>query len=142
MMIDSLLEIAKGASMVGVAARYPTTSYAIDVTNLGDALPENCELVIQIDTGLDSSGGAATVTFTLETYSTAVFSSARTVLWTSAALNETTAIAGYQVCKIPVPRPLQRYLTVVATIAGETSTAGAFSAFLVRTPDVAAAKAA
>jgi hypothetical protein len=111
---------------------------------LGRAMKESPYLVIQVDTAFAAASTSGTAVFSLETYASDSFASARTVLWTKtfAASAKATLVAGYQVIKIPLPMDgMLRYNTVVCTTGGEDATGGTFSAFLVFEPDIAAAKA-
>ena len=135
MLIDSLIEICKGADATGAGARLPTTSYCVDLgaATPGNAIDKELYLVIQVDAAFTRAAGALNVVFTAETYTSADFSSARTAIYTSASLAKATLVAGYQVCAIRLPPVTQRYLTVVATPDASADT-GTFSAFLTTIP--------
>lgn len=131
MIIDSLLQFADNRAFYGTAdARVP--SLTIDQIKAGDTVgPGALELVIQITDAVVAAGGAANVTFTLETHTADDFSSARTVLWKSAAIAKGTLVAGYQVARLRLPYGLKRYINVVAVTDTNNSTAGKMDAFLV-----------
>ena len=141
MMIDKLLEMANSTSTVGSAGRFKS-DYCIDTVKAGSALVDVPYLVVQVDAAFTASGGAQNATFTLETYTTKDFDSARTVLWSSGALPKATLVAGYtMVVPMPVSNLLE-YITVICTTDTHDSTSGStFSAFIVREPDFRAAKA-
>lgn len=78
-----------------------------------------------------TSAGAATVTFSLESDSTADLATSATVHWTSAAIPKATLVAGYKVITIQLPYgAYERYLGVRYTVATADLTAGKFDAFL------------
>ena len=138
MIIDKLCEFASDVSGAGAAASRQVGT-ALDTVKQGAVLKQEPFLVIQVDTGFDASSTALVLTFSLETYTSDSFGSARTVLWSTVipASAKATAVAGYQVCKVPVSLiGAQEFLNVICTPSGETATAGKFSAFLVFEPDV------
>ncbi len=119
------------------------TSTAIsDVIDLG-ATPtlrslgagEPLYLVISCDEAA-TAAGAATVTFSLESDSTADLATSATVHATTAAIGKATLVVGYTVAVIPLPvaATYERYLGVRFTVATGPLTAGKFSAFLTPTP--------
>jgi hypothetical protein len=78
-----------------------------------------------------TAAGAATVTFSLESDSTADLATSATVHWTSTAIGKATLIAGYKVAQIRIPSgAYERYLGVRYTVATGPLTAGNFLAFL------------
>jgi hypothetical protein len=105
----------------------------IDLGAAGDNVgPGELELVIQVSTSVAATGGAANVTFSLETKSanSAWVATAGTVLWKSAAIAKGTLVAGYTVCRIRVPKGMLRYLQVVALPDTNDTTTGKVEAFL------------
>jgi hypothetical protein len=136
MLRDSLLDMANARNFFGTAAaRVPSLS--IDQIKAGSPANANHPFVlIQITTSVVAGGGAANVTFSLETHTADDFAAARTVLWTSPAIAKATLVAGYVVAKIPLPRSLLRYINVVAVTDTNDSTAGAMDATLVMTPQL------
>lgn len=107
---------------------------AIDLQAAGDNPgPGELELVIQIDTPVLAGGGAANVTFSLETKATndaAVVGTGWEVLWKSAAIAKATLVAGYTVVRLRLPKGCKRYLHVVALPDTNDTTAGKVNAFL------------
>lgn len=86
-------------------------------------------LVIQVQTTC-TAAGAATVTFTLESADDAGLTTNATVHWSSVAIGKATLVAGYTVCRIPLPLDdYRRYLGVRYTVGTGPLTAGAFHAF-------------
>ena len=130
MLQDKFNIFADAQSIVGTAAtRIPSTS--VDLVKAGDA-KAGSELIVRIqiqDTVL-ASGGAANVTFSLETYTSDSFATARTVLWKSAAIAKAILVAGYVVARLRLPPGALRYLNVVALPDTHDTTAGAIDAFL------------
>ena len=96
--------------------------------DIGNGMP--VYLVIQTDTAA-TAAGAATVTFSLESDSTADLATSATVHWTSAAIGKASLVAGYEVAAVALPSgDYERYLGLRYTVATGPLTAGAFSAFL------------
>ena len=103
--------------------------------NLGNGGP--IYLVIQTQTSCTDTSSDATVTFSLESDSTANLATSATVHWTSGALAFATyATAGTRVATIALPwsKTYERYLGVRYTVASGPLTAGAFDAFLTLDP--------
>lgn len=112
-------------------AQAPTTgatdsTNVIDLGAVGDAKDE-MHLWIGVNTTV-TSGGAATVAFSLQT---SADNSSYSVLWSSAAIAKATLVAGYNVVKMRLPQGCKRYLKVVYTVATADLTAGKFDALLV-----------
>lgn len=122
-------------------------STAVTSTAISDVIPltsgntlrdiaagEPVWLEIWVDTTVTASG-AATVTFSLESDSTADLATSATVHWTSAAIGKATLVAGYRVAAISLPLgDYEAFLGLRATVATGPLTAGAFSAFLTHSP--------
>ena len=122
------------------------TSTAIsDVIDLG-ATPtlrslgagEPLYLVISVDEAV-TAVGSATVTFSLESDSTADLATSATVHAATAAIGKATLVAGYTAAIFPLPviANYERYLGVRYTVATGPLTAGKFSAFLTPNPVIA-----
>lgn len=93
-------------------------------------LGEDLWLVVQCDTAA-TAGGAATLTISLESDSTANLATSATVHWTSSAFALASLTAGAVLARIKLPSGnYERYLGVRYTVATGPLTAGAFSAFL------------
>ena len=92
--------------------------------------------VIRVDTSA-TAAGAATVTFSLESDSTADLATSATVHWTSAAIGKATLVAGYTVVafKLPVGN-YEAFLGIRYTVATGPLTAGKFTAYLTNEYDV------
>jgi len=108
----------------------PVTSNTL--RNIGAGKP--LYLVILTTVAVTRAAGAATVTFSLESDSTADLATSATVHWTSAAIAKATLIAGYRVCAIAIPseKLYEQYLGLRYTVSATLDT-GSFVAFL--TPD-------
>lgn len=97
---------------------------------------EDIFLVIMVDTTVTQTG-SGTVTFTLESDSTANLATSATVHWTSGAIPKATLVAEYRVVAMRLPLgDYERYLGVRYTVS-ETLLTGAFSAFLTKDPQAA-----
>lgn len=82
-----------------------------------------------------TAAGAATVTFSLESDSTADLATSATVHYTTAAIGKATIIIGYQPVVTQLPAgSYERYLGVRYTVATGPLTAGSFLAWL--SPDI------
>lgn len=116
-----------------------TASAISDVIDLGAAPTlqdlgngEPLYLVVQVDEAA-TAAGAATVTFSLESDSTANLATSATVHATTAAIPKATLVAGYTAWILPLPiADYERYLGVRFTVATGPLTAGKFNAFLTR----------
>lgn len=120
-----------------------TASAISDVIDLG-ATPalralamQHLNLVITCDEAA-TAAGAATVTFSLESDSTANLATSATVHYSTAAIAKTALTLGSYVCKVPLPidATYERYLGVRFTVATGPLTAGKFSAYLTPVPPV------
>lgn len=138
MILDERNEFGDAATLVGDAA----STYVLgDVIDLGATAHdigngEPLYLVIQIDTLVAATGGAANVTFKLVSDSTANLATSPTVHWASAALAKGTLVAGYLVAAVALPMgAYERYLGVTYTPDTNNITSGKANAFL--TKDVA-----
>lgn len=88
-------------------------------------------LVIQAQTAAAGGDAAKTVTFSLESDSTADLATSATVHWTSTAITGATLVAGFVVVQmqLPVKKNYERYLGVRYTVSA-TFTAFALLAYL------------
>jgi hypothetical protein len=90
-------------------------------------------LVVNVETAVTRSAGAATVTFKVETDDNSSFSSATTLLDTG-ALAKATLVDGYNVIKMRVPANCEQYLRVTYTASAALDT-GKIDALLVMDAD-------
>ena len=92
--------------------------------------------VIRCDTSA-TAAGAATVTFSLESDSTADLATSATVHWTSGAIGKATLVAGYTVAAFKLPAgSYEAYLGIRYTVATGPLTAGKFTAYLTNAHDI------
>lgn len=87
--------------------------------------------------GVVTAVGAATVTFTLESDSTADLATSATVHWTSAVIAKATLVAGFNVITLRVPneKKYERFLGVRYTVAtGPLTVVSSFNAWLTLGP--------
>lgn len=137
MILDERLEFADAVAVTGTAAStYVLGDYLVldNTTNyFGNA--DCVYLVINVDTDVAASGGAANVTFKLVSDSVATLDSSPTTHWSSGAIAKGTLVAGYQVCAIELPRgPYEKYVGVTYTPDTNNTTAGKVNAFLTNDP--------
>jgi hypothetical protein len=125
--ISDVKEIVKG---------YTGTSQSNATVDLG-CTPDDIYLEIRCDETVTSGGGSATVTFTLESDSTANLATSATVHWSTAAIAQATLVAGYKVATIKLPSgDYEKYLGVRYTVASGPLTAGKFTAYLTNAADI------
>ena len=81
---------------------------------------------------LDSSAGASTLTVALVSETSTTVDSNSTVIYQTAALDETTCAAGAFLLRMPLPVDIDRdrYMGLLYTVGTETSTAGKIDAWL------------
>lgn len=137
MYVDSLLEFSDSQALTATA----------DSTNVADlgATPtlrdigngKQLFLVFQVDTALDSTGEAATLTIRLLSDSTTNLDTSQTEHVVSEAIAEATLVAGYKrIWALPPGATYERYLGIEYTVGTEDFTSGAVSAFLTDNPDI------
>ncbi|WP_343684006.1 Bbp16 family capsid cement protein [Asticcacaulis sp.] len=101
---------------------------------------EDLYLVIGVDTAV-TSGGSATVQFHLASDAQAAIATdgSATYHWSSPAIPKATLVAGYYVCKLPIPKggapEFERYLGILQTTGTAALTAGKVNAFLTDNPN-------
>lgn len=76
-----------------------------------------------------TSGGAATVTFAVQTDDNAAFSSA-TTLFATDAIGKATLTKGYEILEYTLPASVERYVRVLITPATADLTAGKFNFYV------------
>lgn len=91
---------------------------------------ETLRLVIITDTAAQSTT-TSTVTFSLQADIYSDFTTA-VAIWTSAAIDKATLVAGYKVADVAVPKANNmKYLRVYYDITGAVLTTGAFTSMIV-----------
>lgn len=139
MILDERTEFGDAFSLVGTAASVYVLGDYLDLgaapTTRDIGAGEPLYLVIQIDTAVEASGGAANVTFKLVSDSVATLDSSPTTHYSSGAIAKGTLVAGYQVVAVALPQGVyERYVGVTFTPDTNNTTAGKANAFLTRTP--------
>jgi hypothetical protein len=135
MILDERNEFADAVAVTGTAA---ATAVLGDVIDLGSVARdigngEPLYLVIQVDTTVLASGGAANVTFRLVSDSVDTLDSSPTVHFSTGAIAKGTLVAGYVVAAVALPMgAYERYLGVTFTPDTNNTTAGKVNAFLVK----------
>lgn len=104
----------------------------------GDGLNdiEDLYLVIQVDTTA-TSGGSATGQFHLcsDAQAAIAVDGSATYHFSTSAIAVATLVAGYQVCKVQIPKgTYERYIGIVQTTGTAAFTAGKVNAFLTPNP--------
>lgn len=136
MILDERNEFADAAALSTAATGLALVGDVIDLGTDGVNDVEGMYLVVQVDTAV-TSGGAATVSFTLASDAQAAIAvdGSATVHVTSADLAKATLVAGYQVLKIALPKgTYERYLGILQNVGTAALTAGKINAFLTPTP--------
>lgn len=129
MILDKELALSEEQAVTSTAISTNVVDLAVD-RNIGNA--DNLYVIITCDEAA-TAAGAATVTFSLESDSTADLATSATVHATSSAIGKATLVAGYEVAKWKLPvEDYERYLGVRYTVATGPLTAGKFSAHIVR----------
>lgn len=135
MILDKTEEFSDGQAVTATAV----STNVIDtnpsgknpIVDLGDGEPD-VWLVVQVDETA-TAAGAATVTVSLESDSTANLATSPTVHYTSAAIPIANLTAGKEVVRVKLPGgDYERYLGVRYTVGTGPLTAGKFSAFIVK----------
>jgi len=117
----------------------PGTVYGASAAMSRNVGPGNkVPILVQMTEGLDSSGGAATITFQIETANVEAFSSTNVIIAQSRAFTEAEAVDGFKWGIDVLPSDCKRFLRVKYVIAGETSTAGTVTAGIVADVQTAA----
>ena len=124
--ISNVMEVVRG---------YTGTLQSNTTIDLG-CTPSDLYLEIRV-TETVTADGAATVTFSLESDSTADLATSATVHWTTAAIGKATLTAGYKVATLKLPGGnYEKYLGVRYTVATGPLTAGKFTAYLTNGQDI------
>jgi hypothetical protein len=146
MIIDLQSRFSGSTTAAGVTSGQAVTTTAIsdnviDLRNAAtpaladEGLHGGPMFLVILTTVAATASGAATVTFSLESDSTADLATSATVHWTTSAIGKATLIVGYIVARIKLPLgDYERYLGVRYTVATGPLTAGSFLAYL--TPGV------
>lgn len=112
------------------------TFTGLNATNVlfGHGVSQPLYLVISVDTTY-TSGGAATVAFSLVSDSVSALTGSPTTHWTSLTYGFASLVAG-TVIVVPLPPDFtyERYLGVRQTVATAATTGGAVSAYLTHNP--------
>lgn len=138
MILDERNEFADAVAVTGTAAATAVLGDVIDLgatsRDIGNGEP--LYLVIQVDTAVQATGGAAHVTFKLVSDSVDTLDSSPTTHFATPAIAKATLVAGYVVAAVALPMgTYERYLGVTFTPDTNNTTAGKVNAFL--TKDVA-----
>ena len=107
-----------------------TATASTNVIDLGAAhVGANNRVIINVNTLVAATAGAANVTFAIQTDSDEAFGSP-TTLWTSAAIAKATLVAGYKVVEFVLPWEVERYVRVLYTPDTNDLTGGKFNAWV------------
>ena len=131
MALDYELVLSENQDLSQAQGAYYSTK-ALDLSVVRDIGKGNpLYLVIVVDEAFDSSGGAATVVFSLISNDSTTLSSSPTTILSTPALGEAVLTQGRAPIVIPIPMGIaEQYIGVMYTIGGETTTAGTVSAFI------------
>ncbi len=135
MFIDKQAEFSNSQAVTATAISTNTYDTGGGLNTLKDlgGINTGSFLVIQVD-ATATAAGAATVTFSVESDSTADLATSPTVHYTSPAIAKTALVPGYEL-RIPLPSgSYERHIGVRYTVGTGPLTAGAFSAFITNDP--------
>lgn len=134
MILDNLTEFADAQTVTATAiSDVIDLGAAPTLQDIGNGQP--LYLVLTCDESA-TSGGSATVNFSLESDSTANLATSATTHASTGAIGQASLVAGTfkRVIPLPVEARYERYLGVRFTVASGPLTAGKFSAFLTLAP--------
>ena len=126
MIMDDFLVMSDAQAVTSSAA---STSY-IDTLAAGDAISPGARLKVGINTAF-VTGDSATLTVALQTDDNSSFSSAKTLLTTSALDVTDIDAAGDSVLDLVIPSGVERYLRVYYTVGTGSFSAGNIDARIV-----------
>ena len=130
MIFDRLNEFSDSQDFTATGNTVSTN--VIDLGEAGDAYGREMYLVVQVPVAV-TSGGAATVTVTLETDDNEAIASAKD-LYVSEAFAIADMSEGSQLLAVRIPQGCQQYLRISYAVGVAVLTAGAFDAFLAAGP--------
>lgn len=135
MILDKQAEFSDAQAVTATAISTNVMDLGGDPTLQDIGAGKELYLVVLVDTAA-TAAGAATVTFSLESDSTADLATSATTHITTTAIGKASLTAGAVVLiqALP-PDDYERYLGVRYTVATGPLTAGKFDAFLTETPD-------
>ena len=126
MILDERLEFADATALGTSGTGLQLVGDVIDLGTDGINEVEDTEFYVQVDTAI-TSAGAATVAFSLASDAQAAIATdgSATVHYVTSAIAKATLVAGYQVCKIKLPKgQYERYLGLLANVGTAALTAG------------------
>ena len=126
MILDERLEFADATALSTAATGLQLVGDVVDLGTDGINEVEDMEFYVQVDTAI-TSAGAATVAFSLASDAQAAIATdgSATVHYVTSAIAKATLVAGYQVCKIKLPKgQYERYLGLLANVGTAALTAG------------------
>lgn len=132
MILDERLEFADATALGTSGTGLQLVGDVIDLGTDGINEVEDMEFYVQVDTAI-TSAGAATVAFSLASDAQAAIATdgSATVHYVTSAIAKATLVAGYQVCKITLPKgQYERYLGLLANVGTAALTAGKVNAGL------------
>lgn len=130
MMLDKNLMFSEEQAVTATA----DSTNILDLRDNGDDLSRLLNLFVLV-TAAATAEGSATVTFSVQTCAT-VDGSYETI-YTTGAIGKATLVAGYKPIDAALPTGLKRFVKVVYTVATGPLTAGAFTAGITPSRDVA-----
>lgn len=134
MILDERLEFADATALGTSGTGLQLVGDVIDLGADGINEVEDMEFYVQVDTAI-TSAGAATVAFSLASDAQAAIATdgSATVHYVTSAIAKATLVAGYQVCKIKLPKgQYERYLGLLANVGTAALTAGKVNAGLTK----------
>lgn len=131
--IDAELEFSDGQAVTATAISENVVDLGATPTLRDIGAGEPMWLVVNVGTAF-TAAGAATLTITLESDSTADLATSATTHWTSATIPKASLTANTNIVKQPLPSEVtyERYLGLRYTVATGPMTAGTLDAFITK----------
>jgi hypothetical protein len=126
MIIDGFLVLSDAQAVTSSAA---STDY-VDTLAAGDAIAPGARVKVQVNTAF-TTGDSATLTVALECDDNASFTSAKTLVTTSALAVTSIDAAGDSVLDVVIPAIAERYIRVYYTVGTGSFSAGNIDARIV-----------
>jgi hypothetical protein len=131
--IDKFTEFADASALDTNGTGRVLIGDVVDMSAASMSAGDDLYLVVQVDTAVTSTGGAATVSFELVSDAQEAIATDGTATphVFSAAIPEATLVAGYMAFAVQLPPGnYERYLGVLQNVGAEALTGGKVNAFL------------
>lgn len=130
MYLDNELYMSNAQALTATAASTDYIDLGQDDTGTGVYGGTDMELLVRVDTELDSAGDSATLTIAIQVDTVTNFASP-TTLAQSDAIAEAACTANAELFRVKIPHGTERYLRIYYTVGTEDFTSGNISAILI-----------